>query len=248
MSVPNRLHILGLPVDVLDRRGMLEQVRKMVAAGAPKTLAYLNVHVVNSARDDAVLKGFLQGVDLCYADGQGIVLGARLQGKHLPERMTGADWIWDLAKLAESQGWTLAWVGGEPGVSQAAAETLREKHPKLKLHSEHGFYSPEQTPALLARINAAEPDIVLVGMGTPTQEHWTAEHRSALSAPVVWCLGATADFVSGKTDRGPGFLNQNAEWLARLITEPERLWKRYLLGNPLFIARVIKERVLSPTR
>ena len=176
------------------------------------------------------------------------VLGARLQGKHLPERMTGADWIWDLAKLAESQGWTLAWVGGEPGVSQAAAETLREKHPKLKLHSEHGFYSPEQTPALLARINAAEPDIVLVGMGTPTQEHWTAEHRSALSAPVVWCLGATADFESGKTDRGPGFLNQNAEWLARLITEPERLWKRYLLGNPLFIARVLKERVRSPTR
>ncbi|MFT5585533.1 MAG: N-acetylglucosaminyldiphosphoundecaprenol N-acetyl-beta-D-mannosaminyltransferase, partial [Cognaticolwellia sp.] len=141
MSAPERLHLLGLPIDVLDRQGMLVQVRQMVAARVPKTVAYLNVHVVNSARGDAALKRFLQEADLCYADGQGIVLGARLQGKHLPERMTGADWIWDLAELAESQGWTLAWVGGEPGVSKDAAETLREKHPKLKLHPEHGFHS-----------------------------------------------------------------------------------------------------------
>lgn len=238
-----RIQLLGLPVDVLDRDGMLSRVREMVRAGQPKTVAYLNVHVVNTARADAALTHFLQGVDLCYADGQGIVLGARLQGKHLPERMTGADWIWDLAALAESEGWTLAWVGGEPGVSQDAARVLRDKHPRLRLHPEHGYHSPEETPALLARLNQAAPDIVLVGMGTPIQEAWTAAHRHALQAPVVWCLGATADFVSGKTDRGPGFLNQNAEWLARLITEPGRLWKRYLLGNPLFLARVLKERV-----
>lgn len=243
MSAPERLHLLGLPVDVLDRAAMLAQVREMISGGAPKTVAYLNVHVVNSARRDPELTRFLQGVDLCYADGQGIVLGARLQGKHLPERMTGADWIWDLAALAESEGWTLAWVGGEPGVSEHAAKVLREKHPKLELHAEHGFHSPAQTPELLARINAAAPDIVLVGMGTPVQEQWAATNRPKLQAPVLWCLGATADFVSGKTDRGPGFLNQNAEWLARLLTEPGRLWKRYLLGNPLFIARVLRERV-----
>lgn len=243
MSAPERLELLGLPVDVLDRAAMLAQVRQMIADGLPKTVAYLNVHVVNSARRDPELTRFLQAADLCYADGQGIVLGARLQGNHLPERMTGADWIWDLAALAESEGWTLAWVGSEPGVSQAAAKVLREKHPDLKLHPEHGFHNPEQTPALLERINAANADIVLVGMGTPLQERWTAQNRSNLHAPVVWCLGATADFVSGKTNRGPGFLNQNAEWLARLITEPGRLWKRYLLGNPLFIARVLKERV-----
>ena len=80
-------------------------------------------------------------------------------------------------------------------------------------------------------------------MGTPTQEHWVQEHRGALKAPVVWCLGATADFVSGQTSRGPQWLHDNAEWLARLLTEPGRLWRRYLLGNPLYLARVLRQRL-----
>lgn len=238
-----RIELLGLPVDVLDRAGMLTRVQAYVDAGERRTVGYLNIHVANQAASSPPLQRFLRSVDLCYADGQGIVLGARLQGKHLPERMTGADWIWDLATLAQQRGWTLAWIGGEPGVSEDAGAALAARYPGLRVHAEHGYHSAEQVPEMLARVNAARPQIVLVGMGTPKQELWTARWRDHLDAPVVWCLGATADFVSGKTDRGPTWLNQNQEWLARLLTEPKRLWRRYLLGNPLFIARVIRERL-----
>ena len=201
-------------------------------------MAYLNVHVVNTAARDPALTEFLQGADICYADGAGVVLGARMLGHHLPERMTGADWIWDLAREAEGR-WRIAWIGGEPGVSDEAAGILREQHPALELHAEHGFH--EDSGAVCARVNAFAPDLVLVGMGTPVQERWVATWRGELEAPVVWCLGATADFVSGKVDRGPAWLHDNQEWLARLVTEPRRLWRRYLLGNPLFLARVARQ-------
>ncbi len=234
--------VLGVPVACVDRSGMLDAVEELVQRGQA-TVAYLNVHVANQAAGDPALLAFLQGVDLCYADGAGVLLGARLLGERLPERMTGADWIWDLAARAEGR-LRLAWIGGAEGVTEAAAEALRERHPGLQVWTDHGFH--QDVPALIARCNAFAPDIVLVGMGTPTQERWVRRWRPDLQAPVVWCTGATADFLSGQTSRGPEWLHQNQEWLARLLTEPRRLWRRYLVGNPLFLARVIRSRLRRP--
>ena len=242
----DRLEILGLPVDVLDRRGLLDAVGELIAAGRERpgrTVAYLNVHVANTARRDPELTAFLRGADLCYCDGVGVVLGARLLGHHLPERMTGADWIWDLAALAAAEGWRIFWMGGEPGVTDRAAAELRAAQPELLIASDHGFHSPETTPDLLARIADFAPDILLVGMGTPVQERWVTRHLEQLPVPVVWCLGATADFVAGEVSRGPEWLYIKQEWLARLLTEPGRLWRRYLIGNPLFLARVARSRL-----
>ncbi|HJN76621.1 MAG TPA: WecB/TagA/CpsF family glycosyltransferase [Myxococcota bacterium] len=231
-------------MDVLDREGLLGRVEAFTSGQQRVTVGYLNVHVVNTAMRDAALFEFLRGLDLCYADGAGVVLGARILGHELPERMTGADWIWDLCAAAEGR-WRLAWIGGEPGVAEQAAEVLRERHPALQIHPEHGFETDHAS--LISRVNDFGAHIVLVGMGTPAQERWVAQWRPSLEAPVVWCLGATADFVSGKTARGPAWLHDNQEWLARLITEPGRLWKRYLLGNPLFLARVLRQRLRRTT-
>ena len=120
---------------------------------------------------------------------------------------------------------------------------LRERHPALEIQGWHGFTPEAETPSLIDAVNAYAPQIVLVGMGTPSQERWAARWRPALQAPVLWCLGATADFVSGEVSRGPAFLvEHNLEWLARLVTEPRRLWRRYLVGNPRFLSRVLLER------
>jgi len=85
----------------------------------------------------------------------------------------------------------------------------------------------------------------LVGMGTPEQERWVQQRREAIQAPVVWCIGATADVISGKNPRGPAWLVEHAEWLARLSIEPTRLSRRYLIGNPAFLMRALKQRVLD---
>jgi len=221
---------------------MLDAVEEFARRPDPATIAYLNVHVANLAAGHEDLAEFLRAVDLCYADGAGIVLGARLLGEHLPQRMTGADWIWDLAARCEGR-WRLAWIGGEEGVAEDAVAVLRAQHPGLQAWCTHGFHPEDAVPAMLAECNAFAPHIVLVGMGTPTQELWVKRWRSAIEAPVVWCTGATADFVSGATARGPKWLHQRQEWLARLVTEPRRLWRRYLLGNPLFLTRVIRQRL-----
>ncbi|MCB9797707.1 MAG: WecB/TagA/CpsF family glycosyltransferase [Alphaproteobacteria bacterium] len=243
MTPPPRVDVLGLPVDVVDRAGLLDQVRERVRAGHPTTVAYLNVHVANVAHADPALTAFLQQVELCYCDGSGVMLGAKLLGQPLPERMTGADWIWDFAALAEAEGWRVAWIGGEPGVAEQACAALQARHPGLEARGWHGFHDADTVPALLAEVNGFDPQVVLLGMGTPLQEAWAARWRPQLHAPVLWCLGATADFVSGKTDRGPQVLYDNGfEWLARLLTEPGRLWRRYLVGNPWFLSRVLAER------
>ncbi|MFZ5481818.1 MAG: WecB/TagA/CpsF family glycosyltransferase [Myxococcota bacterium] len=236
----DRVDVLGVGVDRVDRAAMLDRVGALVAARGRATVAYANVHVLNVAARDPALAAFLNAADLCYCDGDGVRLGARLLGERLPERMTGADWIWDYAARAEAEGWRTWWIAGEPGVVDVAARNLRARHPGLRIGGDHGFCA-DDTP--IRNANAFGADVVLVGMGTPLQERWVARHRPELEAPVVWVVGATADFVSGKVSRGPTILNQNAEWLARLVTEPRRLWRRYLLGNTRFLGRVVIERV-----
>lgn len=237
--------VLGVRVNGLSFTGLLEQVGASIQQGRRLTVAYANVHVLNTAAHDGRLTAFLNEVDLCFCDGNGVRLGARILGQDLPHRMTGADWIWDLAARAEAEGWRIWWIGGEPGVTDEAGAKLRARHPGLLLGCDHGYHarSGVEDQACIDRINAFQPDIVLVGMGTPVQEYWTQERRPRIDAPVVWCLGATADFLAGRVSRGPRWFTDRSEWLGRLIAEPRRLWKRYLLGNPAFLARVAAQRL-----
>lgn len=241
-----RVPVLGVAVDPIRRAALPDEIDRLIHVGRPATVAYANVHVLNSAAGDPTLRAFLNAADLCYCDGNGVRWGARLLGQELPERMTGADWIWELAARAVAEGWRIWWIGGRPGVTDAAAERLRQTFPGLLIGADHGYHarSGPEDEACLARIAAFRPDIVLVGMGTPEQERWVEARRAHISAPVVWCVGATADFVSGQVRRpGPAWLVDNHEWLSRLLADPARLWRRFLVGNPLFFARVAGERL-----
>ncbi len=236
-----KIDVLGVGVDDVDRAGLMAAVARLLERGERSTIAYANVHVLHVAYSDLELRAFLHGADVVYCDGQGVVLGARLLGRHLPERMTGADWIKDLAAVAEDRRWRIYWMGGKPGVTVRAAHVLRRDHPDLHIDADHGFHTDND--ALIARINAARPHILLVGMGTPLQERWVAAHRARIDAPIVWVTGATADFVSGEVSRGPAFLHSRQEWLARLLVDPRRLAGRYLVGNALFLARITRAKL-----
>jgi N-acetylglucosaminyldiphosphoundecaprenol N-acetyl-beta-D-mannosaminyltransferase len=170
-----------------------------------------------------------------------------LLGHHLPPRLTGADFIWDLAARCAADGLRLYWLGGEPGVARAACARLQHRLPGLAVAGSHHGMFTKTGPAgrrVLGRIEATRPDVLLVGMGSPVQELWVDRHRDRLAAPVVWCIGATADFIVGRQMRGPRWmLDHGLEWLARLASDPRRLFKRYALGNPRFIARVLGQRL-----
>lgn len=233
-----KVNILHVGIDRIKYSALFETVERLVEHGNA-TMTYVNVHVLNTAVHDQPLRAFLNGVNLCYCDGEGVRLGARLLGEELPEKMTAADFIWDFAARAEGR-WRLFWIAGTPGVAAAAAARLRERYPRLQVETEHGFHTDHN--ALLTRVNAAHPDIVFVGMGTPIQEHWVAAHRAHIEAPLVWVIGGTADILSGELWRGPAWLCRRQEWLARLIAAPRRVWRRYLIGNALFLARVLRGR------
>lgn len=247
MSSP-RIEVLDLPLDLLTFPSLLERVEGFITRAERRTVGYLNMHVMDQSRANPRLASFIHALDICYCDGQGVRLAARIQGHRFdPElRYTGADWIWDFAAWAEGRH-PVFWLGGRPGVTEKASVRLRERHPGLQIDHDHGFHPKEGAGngALIERINAARPDVLLVGMGTPIQEEWVLLNRARLEVPVVWCLGATADFVSGAVPRGPALL-QRQEWLARLTVEPRRLWRRYLLGNWRVVGRAAARRLTGP--
>ena len=238
--------VQGVEVSALDVERLLDRVGGWVDSRSTVTVSYVNAHVLNVAAKDEELSYFLAYLDLCYCDGLGVVLGARILGHQLPRRMTGADWIEDLANRAAREEWRLGWVAGRSGVVDEAVQRLQARHPGLRFPVQsQGYFvaGSKEEEELLRAVKDARLDILLVGMGTPTQEAWVRRLRERLDVPVVWCVGATADFVAGRVSRGPRWLHENQEWLARLIVEPRRLWRRYLLGNPRFLLRMVRHRL-----
>jgi N-acetylglucosaminyldiphosphoundecaprenol N-acetyl-beta-D-mannosaminyltransferase len=217
----------------------MEYAVASVQSGGKKTILYVNVHCMNVRNRDPAYAEILERADLVYCDGTGVRLGAHLVGLHIPERMTGADLIDPLCAQAVRHGLTLFLLGGAPGSARAAAQLLRSRHRGLQIvGTSHGY---DVGPEITAAINQARPDILLVGMGTPKQEKWIDRHRSELHVPVVWAVGALFDFVSGRIPRGPGWMTHHGlEWLCRLMVEPRKLWRRYLIGNPQFLWRIMR--------
>ncbi|MBW2702345.1 MAG: WecB/TagA/CpsF family glycosyltransferase [Deltaproteobacteria bacterium] len=241
------LDLLGVRLDLVDLPSLMNFVTSSVRKQSPVTLMYLNIHVSNLARTNPELRKALHEANLVYCDGEGIRLASRFLGKHLPPRMTGADFIWDLANRCATEKLRLFWLGGEPKIAALAAARLCKKFPTLKIvGTHHGHFKKSETRSdeIISKINSANPHIVLLGMGSPIQEIWINKYREAISAPVVWCIGATADFVTGKQPRAPRWMLANGmEWLYRFELEPRRLFFRYAIGNPWFFCRLLRQRL-----
>lgn len=249
VGAARKVNVLGVGVDPLTVEELHARIARFVEDGEHATILHANVHGLNHAHRDARLRGFLNGAEIVFCDGAGVMLGARVLGEKIPERITYADWTWELAAFAEAQGLSVFFLGARPGVADKAARRLVERFPGLKVAgTHHGYFdrtpgSPENE-MVLRKINAASPDVLLVGFGMPIQEYWLMENREKIDARVVLTGGAVFDYVSGELRRGPKVLTDNGfEWLARLLIEPGRLWRRYVVGNPLFLLRVLKQRL-----
>jgi N-acetylglucosaminyldiphosphoundecaprenol N-acetyl-beta-D-mannosaminyltransferase len=243
----NFASLLGVRVDNISVNDLIRQVECFVTSGSRCRVMYANVHVLNTAYRDPDLRRILNDADLVYCDGAGVKLGAHLLGRHLPERMTGADWIYALCQACQKADKMLYFLGGEPGIAEEAAKVLTTRYAGLGvLGTHHGHYDHDgpENDAIIAEINSLHPDVLLVGFGTPLQEKWIDRNFEQLDVPVVWAVGALVDFVTGKKPRAPRWmLDHGLEWLYRLWTEPGRLWARYLVGNPLFVWRVLLQRL-----
>ncbi len=238
-AADDRIELLGVPIDRIRLPTLLSIVRRSALDRRRITVLYANVHCMNVAARDRQYANIVRSADIVYCDGTGVLLGAWLAGASLPERMTGADWIHDLCRLAVRADLSLFLLGSEGGSASQAAAILRVRYPGIRIAGARpGF---DVSASAIDAINASSCDILLVGMGTPTQERWIAAHRDELEVPVVWAVGALFDFISGRIPRGPRWMTEHGlEWVCRLVAEPKKLWRRYLIGNPVFLWRVIR--------
>jgi len=243
---PLRSRIFEIPVDLGHPADLLARITGWVGEpGTPRRVMYVNAHVLNQSRGNPALRGALERADLVYCDGYGVRLAAKALEDPVPHRMTGADWIWSLGALCASAGQTVYLLGSEPGVASEAARRLGRRFPRLEIvGTHHGYFEAgsNHDDRVAEDINARRPDIVLVGMGSPKQELWIEHNADRLDTGVLWSVGALFDYVSGRTPRAPAWLSDNGlEWIFRLAVEPQRMWRRYLLGNPVFVSRVMAQ-------
>ncbi len=237
--------IFEIPIDLGTPRELLQMISAWASDHTTHRVMYVNAHVVNQSRATPGLGSALRRADLVYCDGYGVRLAARVLNLPVPHRMTGADWIWDLASLCELSGHAIYLLGSDPPLAREAAARLRARFPRLDVvGAHHGFFDVDSphNQRVIEDIRAHRARIVLVGMGTPKQELWVDRYADQLDGAVVWTVGALFDYVSGHTPRAPRWLADNGlEWIFRLAIEPTRMWQRYLIGNPIFLKRVVDE-------
>ncbi len=211
------------------------------------TAGFVNADCLNQAYRDTEYRSILNGFDVIFADGSGIRLACRLNRWDIPNNVNGTDLFPLLCEALTETGLSLYLLGGQPDVAAIAAANMQQKYPQLKIAgTQHGYFKADELPAVLQQINQSGAAVLLVGFGAPAQERWLQTHRDTLTIPVRLGVGGLFDYYSNRIPRAPLWLRKlGLEWTWRLLQEPSRLWKRYILGNPLFIFRVLTERYLK---
>lgn len=232
--------ILGIKINVSSFGGILAKIEHAVSENGKIVITYLTPHIANYCYRNTEFGDMLNQFDLIYADGIGIVIASRLNGGCLRERITLPDYINDLCDFLIKKNMSVYLLGARPSTIDDVARKLKEKHPSLDIAGYHDGYFGYENNNTIEKINKAGPNLLLVGMGLPYQEKWAHRNKDLLDVNAIWICGGLFDIVSNRIRRAPCWmLKNNLEWLYRLYREPRRLWKRYLLGIPVFICRIL---------
>ena len=229
--------IFGVHYSTESMTEALQAIRHYVesSSGQPAFCCFINAHCLNIAYKNREYAELLNQADRVWADGIGVAIAAKHVGNPVKENVNGTDML----PLLCEEGHSLYLLGGQPGVANAARDNLLKQHPGLRIvGTHHGFFQGHEEE-VIADINAANPDILLVAFGVPRQEFWIRDHLDKLHCRVCIGVGGLLDFASGRIPRAPLWMRKaKLEWVYRLRQEPIRLFKRYVIGNPLFLWRI----------
>ena len=250
-SSRRRANVLGVGIDAIDMRTAVARVMSAVGGSAGGYVCVTGVHGVIEASRDASMRSILNNSLMTTPDGMPMVWVGRAQG-HKMSRVYGPDLMLELCVAGVERRVRHFFYGGNPGVAEALKTRLVARIPGLMVV---GTYTPPFRPLseaeerdLAAALNNTRPDVMWIGLSTPKQERFMAEHVDRLPCRVMIGVGAAFDMHTGRISQAPRWMQRSGfEWLYRLVTEPRRLWKRYLINNPLFLARLV-EQWLRPSR
>jgi N-acetylglucosaminyldiphosphoundecaprenol N-acetyl-beta-D-mannosaminyltransferase len=240
--------IFGVRIDNLPLEETINIIKNNILIKKKTIISNVNIHALNLTFEIPWFRYFLNGSDLVFCDGYGVLIGSYLLNQPIHYRYTPPDWINKLGKMCCENHFTLGLIGSKTGVAEKTESILIDKLPDLDVaFTYHGYFNKTpghpENEAVIELINQTKPDILLVGFGMPMQEKWLLENFDRLDVKVALPVGAAFDYVSGNVRRAPKWMTDHGlEWLGRLIIEPRRLWKRYIIGNPLFFWRIFKQR------
>lgn len=210
----------------------------------------LNAHCYNVTRKDSFYREALQKSDVLIPDGISIVWAARWLKHKRIKKIAGADlFFYELNRLEQSNG-KCFFLGSSDETLQKITARITREFPNIQIQTYSppfkSEFSPEDNKAMLAAINSFHPNVLMVGMTAPKQEKWAYQHLNDLQVGHVCCIGAVFDFYAGTVQRAPGWMiSVGMEWLYRLIKEPRRMWRRYLIGNFKFIGYMVEEKIAT---
>ncbi len=220
---------MGAPIHDVTMAETLALIAQWIDAGGVHQIATVNPEFLMKARRDPDFRATLQRAALCIPDGIGVLWAARMRGKKLRERVAGSDLVPLLSAEAARQGWRVFYLGAAPGVAEKAAAILAARHPGLNVVGCYaGSPAPEEEDDIVARVRAAQANILLVAYGAPKQDLWLDRNLARTGAAVGIGVGGSFDFIAGVSRRAPRWIQRlGLEWLDRLVREPWR-WRRQL--------------------
>jgi N-acetylglucosaminyldiphosphoundecaprenol N-acetyl-beta-D-mannosaminyltransferase len=246
----SRAGMLGIPIGTRRLDQLTEQALKAIGGELPPVVfACANPHSLVTARTDRVFFEALQDADQVVADGVGIVLMSKVIGGEIAPRITGTDYFFSVMRSLDRAGkGRIFFFGSSQKVLDLIAGRMAEDFRNLTLcgaiSPPYRPWSDEENRQMIAKINAAKPDVLWVGMTAPKQEKWVYGNRDSLAVPVIGSIGAVFDFYAGTYPRAPRWMcDLGMEWLYRFIAEPKRMWRRNFVSTPLFIGAVLAEHV-----
>ncbi len=236
--------ILGIRINNLTMSDALEALLARLQGKQANQVCFVNADCANLAYTDEAYLTVLNNAGLTLADGIGLKLAGKLLARDIKQNVNGTDLFPRLCAALSGTGLGLFLLGAKPGVVEAVRDWIKQTYPEVIVSGcQHGYFSPKEEPGVIGQIAESGASLLLVAFGAPRQDKWIKLHLGETGAKVAMGVGGLFDFYSGNTSRAPQWMREiGLEWSYRLLQEPSRMWKRYFVGNALFLFRVLKER------
>jgi len=242
-----RVCILGVEIDSLTMDDAIVAFDALISRGTPAIVYSVNVDVCMKIQQDPELRRMFREAELVLVDGTPMMWAARLLGSPLAGRVSGSDLVPAFCAAAAMKGYRVYFIGAAPGIAERAKQFLQDEHPGLRIV---GTYAPPlgfdtddyESAKAVDLVRAADPDVLFAAFGVPKQEKWLFRNRDALKVPVSMGIGSSLDYLAGRLRRAPRWMQVlGLEWTYRLVQEPGRLWRRYLIDDPPFFYYLFRE-------